>query len=126
MRRKILLVDNNVINREFMRDMLTITGLEVIEAESCQQGVEMASSQHPGLILLAADMPWFNDGETFATLRQFPSTRKIPVIPVTSHEEEDAQGHHASTTRMFNQPVPIQDLVDKIRPYVNAARSMVN
>ncbi|HAE39201.1 MAG TPA: hypothetical protein DCG57_11265 [Candidatus Riflebacteria bacterium] len=126
MGRKILLVDNNVINREFMRDVLAVTGLEVIEAENCRQGVEMAISQRPGLILLGADMPWFNDRETFATLRQSPSARNIPVFPVNPQKEEDGKVPYVSTTRMFNQPVPIQDLVDKIQPYVNAARSMIN
>ncbi|OGK07782.1 MAG: hypothetical protein A2W80_02710 [Candidatus Riflebacteria bacterium GWC2_50_8] len=126
MGRKILLVDNNVSNREFIRDVLAITGLEVIEAENCQQGAEMAISQRPGLIMLAADIPWFNDSETFAVLRQFPSTRMIPVISVSSQEEENIPDSYVSTTRLLNQPVPIQDLVDKIRPYVNAARSMVN
>jgi CheY-like chemotaxis protein len=126
MGRKILLVDANVFNRKFIRELLSTTGLEIIEARSCQQGVEMAISQHPGLILLAAGMPCLNAIETFAVLRQFPSTSMIPVLSVSSQAEEDGGSSYAETAKLFNRPVPIQALVDKIRPYVNAARSMVN
>lgn len=126
MSRKILLVDDNLFNRKYMRDLLAITGLEVIEAMSCQQGVEIAISQHPGLILLASGMSCLRDSEAFAILQKFPSTSKIPVLPVSSRDAEDASNYCVPATSLFRRPVPIQALVQKIRPYVNAARSMVN
>jgi len=126
MGRKILLVDDNVFNRKFIRDLLAITGLEVIEARSCQQGVEMAISQHPGLILLAAGMAYLKGSEGFAILRKIPSTSMIPVLSVTYNDDEDTAAPYAAITRPLNRPIPIQALVDKISPYVNAARSLAN
>lgn len=126
MGRKILLVDDNVFNRKFIRDLLAVTGLEVIEARSCQHGVEMAISQHPGLILLAAGMASQEDSEGFAILRKIPSTSMIPVLPVISHDDETTPTPYSAITRPLNRPIPIQALVDKISPYVNAARSSVN
>lgn len=126
MGRKILLVDDNVFNRKFVRDLLAITGLEVIEARSCRQGVEMAISQHPGLILLASGLSGLQESEAFAALQKVPSTSMIPVLSVTSHDEEDHTAPYAAIARPLHRPIPIQALVDKIRPYVNATRSLVN
>jgi len=126
MGRKILLVDDNVFNRKFVRDLLAITGLEVIEARSCRQGVEMAISQHPGLILLASGLSGLQESEAFAALQKVPSTSMIPVLSVTSHDEEDHPAPHAAIARPLHRPIPIQALVNRISLYVNAARSMVN
>lgn len=126
MERKILLVDANVCNRRFIRDVLAITGLEVIEASNCQQAVEIAINKHPRLILLAADMPCLNRSETFAILQQCSTTCMIPVLSITYNNEEQPTDSYLSTAWRFNKPVPIQALIDKIRPYVNAAHSLVN
>ncbi|PKL48598.1 MAG: hypothetical protein CVV42_08995 [Candidatus Riflebacteria bacterium HGW-Riflebacteria-2] len=126
MGRKILLVDDNTYNREFIRDLLGKTGLEVIEASNRQQGVELAISQRPGLILLASGMAGLNDSEDFAVLRQSSTTSMIPVISVTAKDEEDPADSYASSMRFLKQPMPVQTLVETIRPYVNAARAMVN
>jgi len=126
MSRKILLVDDNLFNRKYIRDLLAITGLEVIEARNCQHGVEMAISHHPGLILLAAGMVCSEDSRAFVDLQKFPSTSKIPVIAVTSQDEEDLSWSYATTARLYKQPVSVKALVEKIRPYVNAARFMIN
>jgi len=89
-------------------------------------GVEMAISHHPGLILLAAGMVCSEDSRAFVDLQKFPSTSKIPVIAVTSQDEEDLSWSYATTARLYKQPVSVKALVEKIRPYVNAARFMIN
>ncbi len=126
MSRKILLVDDNVFNRKFVRDLLAITGLEVIEARSCRQGVEMAISQHPGLILLASGLAAMQESAAFATLQKVPSTSMIPILSVTSHDEEGQPAPYTAIARPVHRPIPIQALINRISLYVNAARSMVN
>lgn len=126
MGRKILLVDDNVFNRKFIRDLLAITGLEVIEARSCRQGVEMAISQHPGLIFLASGLAGLQESADFATLQKVPSTSMIPVLSVTSRDQEDPPEPYVATIRSLHRPIPIQALVNRISLYVNAVRPMVN
>lgn len=127
MSRKILLVDDNIFNRKFTRDLLTMTNLEVIEAKNCQQGVEMAISQHPALILLDAAMATISDSKAFTVLRQFPSTRRIPILPITSQLLEGEPVPRTSTTAntSLGKPISIQALIAKIQPYVSIAKSMM-
>lgn len=126
MSRKILLVDDNVFSCRYTRNLLAITGLEIIEAGNCRQGVEMAISHHPGLILLAAGVACSEDSKVFVDLQKFPSTSKIPVFSVTSRDDEGISESCATTVGLYKRPLPVKALAEKIGTYVNVARSAVN
>ena len=128
MKRKVLLVDDNAANRKLIRDLLNHTKLEIIEARNGPQAVEMAIRQNPSLILLELDMPVMSGREVYTILRQNPSTRRIPIIALTSESADTAAEATGFSVAGFNdllsKPIPIKTLVGKIQPYVNIANSM--
>ena len=81
---KVLLIDDDVMARYLFRQLLSTTGYEVIEAGNGANGLEVARSEQPELIILDMQMPGINGLEVLSRLRAHESTRDIPVIFSTS------------------------------------------
>ncbi len=84
MKRKILIVDDELKNRKLAKDLLEIFGYIVIEAEDGKQGVEFAKSKKPDLILMDIMMPVMDGMEATRTLKADSTTRNIPILAVSS------------------------------------------
>ena len=80
----ILLVEDNDNNRLLVRDVLKASGYRVVEASSAEDGLRMAASLQPALILMDIQLPGMNGIEALQRLRADPATRAIPVIAVTA------------------------------------------
>lgn len=82
---KLLLVEDNEMNRDMLSRRLERKGYEVVMAVDGQQGVEMAISEHPDLILMDMSLPVLDGWEATRRLKAQDSTRAIPVIALTAH-----------------------------------------
>jgi len=82
---KILLVEDNEENRDMLSRRLTRRGYEVVIATDGGQGVAMAQSEIPDLILMDMDLPVLNGWEATRQLKAAPATRAIPIIALTAH-----------------------------------------
>ena len=82
---KILLVEDNEMNRDMLSRRLERRGFQVVMAADGQQGVEMAQTEAPDLILLDMSLPVIDGWEAARRIKQAPDTRAIPVIALTSH-----------------------------------------
>lgn len=82
---KILLVEDNEMNRDMLSRRLERKGYEVVIAVDGQQGVEMASSQAPALILMDMSLPVIDGWEATRRIKANDATRAIPVIALTAH-----------------------------------------
>jgi CheY-like chemotaxis protein len=80
----ILVVEDNDKNRKLVRDVLTYKGYEVIEAETGEDGVRLATERRPRLILMDIQLPGIDGIEALRRLRADDATRAIPVIAVTA------------------------------------------
>ena len=85
MSKRILVVEDTEDNRQIVRDLLTSVGYEMIEAVDGAQGVEMALSEKPDLILMDIQLPVFDGYEATRRIRANPVTKDIPIIAVTSY-----------------------------------------
>lgn len=85
MTRKILVVEDNPVNRRLIVDILRHFGYELIAADNGEDGMKMAKEQRPDLILLDLQMPVLDGFDTLKLLRDDPETRRIKVIAVTSY-----------------------------------------
>jgi two-component system cell cycle response regulator DivK len=83
---KILLVEDNEMNRDMLSRRLQHRGYEVIIAVDGQQGVAMAQSEAPDLILMDMSLPVIDGWEATSALKAAPATKGIPVIALTAHE----------------------------------------
>ena len=113
---KILLVEDNEMNRDMLSRRLVRNGYEVSIAIDGQQGVDMALSERPDLILMDMSLPVIDGWEATRQVRANDATRQIPVIALTAHamagDREKAM--EAGCDDYDTKPVEISRLLGKI------------
>ncbi|MCG6924953.1 MAG: response regulator [Acidobacteria bacterium] len=82
---KILLVEDNEMNRDMLSRRLQRKGHEVLMAADGMQGILMAESHAPDLILLDMSLPVIDGWEAARRLKASPATSQVPVIALTAH-----------------------------------------
>ena len=82
---KILLVEDNEMNRDMLSRRLVKRGYDVAIAVDGEQGVAMARSESPALVLMDMSLPGIDGWEATRRLKADPATRAIPVIALTAH-----------------------------------------
>ncbi len=82
---KILLVEDNEMNRDMLSRRLERRGYQVLIAVDGGQGVAMAQSEAPDLILMDMSLPVLDGWEVARQLKSAPETRGIPIIALTAH-----------------------------------------
>lgn len=85
MAHKILIIDDNAMNRKLFGFLLKTAGYEVFEAEDGRQGVALATEIIPGLILMDIQMPDMDGITALKAIREQEPLRSIPVIAITSY-----------------------------------------
>jgi len=83
--RKILLVEDNEMNRDMLSRRLIKKGYEVVVALDGEQGLVMAKSENPELILMDLSLPIIDGWEAIRRLKADAETRATPVIALTAH-----------------------------------------
>jgi two-component system, cell cycle response regulator DivK len=117
MTKRILVVEDHEDNRRIMRDMLRKAGFEVLEATTGEQGVVLAETHIPDLILMDIQMPVLDGYEATRRIKTIPGLRDIPVIVVTSYalSGEDARAQAAGAAAYVSKPFSPRQLLAKIR-----------
>jgi two-component system, cell cycle response regulator DivK len=80
----ILIVEDNENNRLLVRDVLQAQGYQTAETDTAEEGIRLAVSARPALILMDIQLPRMNGIEALRHLRKDPLTRDIPVIAITA------------------------------------------
>ena len=80
----ILIVEDNEKNRRLVRDVLQFKGYQTIESETGEEGVELARSRQPALVLMDIQLPGMDGITALRRLREDPATRGIRVMAVTA------------------------------------------
>jgi two-component system, cell cycle response regulator DivK len=113
---KILLVEDNEMNRDMLLRRLIRNGYEVSIAVDGQQGAEMALSERPDLILMDMSLPVIDGWEATRRIKANDATRRIPVIALTAHamagDREKAM--EVGCEDYDTKPVEISRLLGKI------------
>lgn len=84
----ILLVEDNEVNRVLLKDILALTGNEVLEASNGEEGIRMAQDKRPQLIFMDLQLPGIDGIKATKILKQTPQTRDIPIVAVSSYAYE--------------------------------------
>lgn len=82
---KILLIEDNDLNRDMLSRRLERRGYEVAVATDGSQGAQMARSEKPALILMDMSLPVMDGWELARKLKDDPETRGIPILALTAH-----------------------------------------
>ncbi len=113
---KILLVEDNEMNRDMLSRRLARKGYEVAIAIDGQQGIEMARSETPDLILMDMSLPVVDGWEATRQLKSAPETQSIPVIALTAHAMagDREKAVEAGCNDYDIKPIELPRLLEKI------------
>ena len=120
MSKRILVVEDQEDNRRIVRDLLTSAGYEMIEAVNGEEGVAMAETERPDLILMDIQLPGLDGYEATRRIKADPALRQIPIIAVTSYalSGDDAKALAAGCDAYVTKPFSPRVLLAKVREYV--------
>ena len=117
---KILLVEDNEENRDMLSRRLTRRGYEVVIALDGGQGVAMAQSEIPDLILMDMDLPVLDGWEATRQLKAAPETQAIPIIALTAHAMmgDREKAIDAGCDDYDTKPIEFSRLIEKIEAFL--------
>ena len=117
---KILIVEDNEMNRDMLSRRLTKRGYEIVIAVDGQQGIDMAVSEAPDLILLDMSLPVIDGWEAARRLKADEATSAIPVIALTAHamEGDREKSLAAGCDDYDTKPVELKRLMGKIQTFL--------
>ena len=121
----ILIVEDNEKNRKLERDVLQFHGYQTVEAETGEDGIRLAQTSPPALVLMDIQLPGINGIEALGQLRADPRTRGIPVIAVTaSAMTQDRQKIMAAGFDGYqSKPINVKEFVAAVRRMLDRAPS---
>ena len=113
---KILLVEDNEMNRDMLSRRLQRKGFEVVLAVDGQSGVEMARIHAPDLILMDMSLPVLDGWEATRQLKSDAATQHIPVIALTAHamSSDREKALEAGCNDYDTKPIELPRLLGKI------------
>ena len=120
MTKRILVVEDQEDNRQIIRDLLSATDYEIMEAESGEQALEAVAKQRPDLILMDIQLPGMDGYEATRRIKADPALRSIPIIAVTSYalSGEEQKARAAGCDEYVAKPYSPRQLLAKIRQYL--------
>ena len=121
---RILLVEDNEMNRDMLTRRLQRQGFSVCSAHDGAAGVAMAASEMPDLILMDVALGEMDGWEATQLIKANPVTSGIPIIALTAHAlaSDRARSVEVGCSDFDTKPVDIQRLLGKIRAFLPEAR----
>ena len=122
----ILIVEDDDNSRKLLRDTLQVMGYRTLEAATGEDGLDLAVSQPPRLILMDIQLPGISGFDALHRLRSDARTRDIPVIAVTASVMSAQQNEvlRAGFDALESKPVSIVGLVRKMRALLDRPTSI--
>jgi CheY-like chemotaxis protein len=113
---KVLVVEDNEMNRDMLSRRLQRRGYEVIVSVDGEEGVAKAQSDSPDIILMDMDLPVLGGWAATRKLKSSPDTQSIPVIALTSHAMagDREKSMDAGCDDYDTKPVEFSRLIEKI------------
>jgi two-component system cell cycle response regulator DivK len=120
MKKRILVIEDTEDNRQIIRDLLTNFDYELVEAVDGAEGVAMAQSHRPDLILMDIQLPVIDGYEATRRIRAIPELAKVPIIAVTSYalSGDEAKTREAGCDGYVAKPFSPRQLLAKIREFL--------
>jgi two-component system cell cycle response regulator DivK len=122
---KILIVEDDALNRDMLARRLTWEGYQVETAANGAQAVEMASSALPDLILMDVGIPLLNGWQATQRIKTQPETQHIPVVALTAYAlpEDRTKSLAAGCDDYETKPIDFRRLLNKIQLYIERSNA---
>ena len=118
---KVLLVEDNEMNRDMLSRRLVRRGFDVLMAVDGEQGVQMAKTEMPDLILMDMSLPALDGWEATRQIKAEVSTKSIPLIALTAHAMagDREKSLQAGCDDYDTKPIELLRLLDKMERLLN-------
>jgi two-component system cell cycle response regulator DivK len=112
----ILIVEDNEKNLKLVRDVLQVKGFATIEAGTAEEGIQLAASRKPDLILMDIQLPGMSGIEALKHLRADKATAAIPVVAVTASvmQQDRKLITEAGFDGYIGKPINIKEFLDSV------------
>lgn len=121
MKKKILVVEDNDINRELMRDILGMQDYEVLLAVDGEEGVRFAKEHLPDLILMDIQLPKMDGLQATKILKTDAVTMHIPIIALTAFAMKGDEDTFikAGCNAYISKPIAVSSFIETIKTYLS-------
>lgn len=117
---KVLVVDDNIENRNLIVDLLRFSPLKLYEADNGKEAIELATEHLPNIILMDLKMPEMDGYEATRILKNHPRTKDIPIILVSASAQLYAD--QKETRELFNdeilKPIILSEMIEVLKKYL--------
>ena len=113
---KILLVEDNELNRDMLTRRLKRKGFNVVSAQNGQEAIDMSKSENPDIILMDLSLPVIDGWTAAKKLKGDATTKSIPIIALTAHamKGDREKALEAGCDDYDTKPIDLERLLDKI------------
>lgn len=121
----ILIIEDNEKNRKLVRDVLGVKGYKTIESETAEDGLDLARSHLPALVLMDIQLPGMDGITAMKQLKADPNTANIPIIAITA----SAMTHNRTTmlAEGFDgyqtKPISLKDFLSEVERVIARAKA---
>lgn len=119
---RILIVEDNAMNLKLLRDVLQVKGYRLLECGTAEEGLELARTEHPDLILMDIQLPGMDGISALHELKRDAKTHSIPVIAVTASampmEREKILA--AGFDGYQSKPLSVKEITAEVRSVLDA------
>lgn len=121
---RILVVEDNPLNLKLVRDVLEHAGYEVVDAETGEEGIEVAARLTPDLVLMDLQLPGMDGTEALKTLRDGVLDPDVPVVAVTALAMPDdrAAAEDAGFDAWIEKPISVRALPTQVAELLDRRR----
>jgi len=120
----ILLVEDNERNLKLLRDVLDYAGYDVRVARTAEDGISLAASEPPDLVLMDLQLPGIDGMEALRRLRESPRTADIPVVAVTAQAMKDDRERalDGGFNGYIEKPISVRTFPDQVRRFLSGGQ----
>jgi two-component system cell cycle response regulator DivK len=117
----ILVVEDNERNLKLLRDVLEYAGYDVRVARTAEDGISLAASEPPDLVLMDLQLPGIDGMEALRRLRESPRTADIPVVAVTAQamKQDRERPLDAGFNGYIEKPISVRAFPDQVRGFLS-------
>ena len=119
---KILLIEDNALNRELATDALEMANYVVIQATNAEEGIVLARTERPALVLIDIALPGMDGLSAMRLLKQTETTKHIPVVALTAYAMRgDAEkALAAGCDGYLTKPIDVETFPKEVARFIRA------
>jgi CheY-like chemotaxis protein len=117
---RVLVIEDNLLNLELVRDLLEAHGFGVLHARTAEEGIRLARETHPDLVLMDLSLPGMDGLAATRALRADSLTKNLKIIALTAHamKGDETIALEAGCDGYLTKPIDTRKFVPFLRDFI--------